>query len=49
MLEESVFRICLIIPVYIKMYTIKMEYNAHHRDPKVVAVVGRWSLFKGVR
>ncbi len=28
-------------------YTVKPVYNDHPWDPKVVAVVGRWSLFRG--
>jgi hypothetical protein len=28
-------------------YTVKFVYNDHPRDPKFVAVVDRWSLFKG--
>jgi hypothetical protein len=27
--------------------TVKPVYNDHPRDPKIVAVVGRWSLFGG--
>ncbi len=28
-------------------YTVKLVYNDHPRDPKFVAVVVRWSLFRG--
>ncbi len=31
---------------YIFSYTVKPVYNDHHRDPKFVAVVDRWLLFK---
>ena len=27
--------------------TVKLVYNDHLRDPKIVAVVVRWSLFRG--
>ena len=27
--------------------TVKLVYNDHPRDPKIVAVVDRWSLFRG--
>jgi len=27
--------------------TIKPVYNDHHWDPKIVAIVDRWLLFKG--
>ncbi len=27
--------------------TVKLVYNDHPRDPKFVAVVDRWSLFRG--
>ncbi len=27
--------------------TIKPVFSDHHRGPKIVAVVGRWSLFRG--
>jgi hypothetical protein len=27
--------------------TVKPEYNNHPRDPKFVAVLDRWSLFRG--
>jgi hypothetical protein len=27
--------------------TVKPEYNDHPRDPKIVADVDRWSLFRG--
>ncbi len=27
--------------------TVKPKYNGHNRDPKIVVVVDRWSLFKG--
>jgi hypothetical protein len=27
--------------------TVKLVYNDHPRDPKLVAVVDRWSLFRG--
>ncbi len=30
-----------------EMNTVKPVYNDHNRDPKIVAVVGRWSLFRG--
>ncbi len=29
------------------LYTVKPVYNDHPRDPKFVAVVDRWSLFRG--
>ncbi len=29
------------------IYTVKPVYNDHPRDPKIVAVVDRWSLFRG--
>ncbi len=29
----------------IKLCTVKPVYNDHPRDPKIVAVVDRWSLF----
>jgi hypothetical protein len=29
------------------MKTVKPEYNDHPRDPKIVAVVDMWSLFRG--
>jgi hypothetical protein len=29
------------------MCTVKPVYNDHPRDPKIVAVVDRWSLFRG--
>jgi hypothetical protein len=28
-------------------YTVKYEYHNHPWDPKIVAVVDRWSLFRG--
>ena len=28
-------------------YTVKPVYNDHPQDPKFVAVVGKWSLFRG--
>ncbi len=31
------------------MNTVKPEYNDQPRDQKIVAVVGRWSLFWGGR
>jgi len=36
------FRIFLVF-----VSTVKPVYNDHHWDPKIVAVVERWSLFKG--
>ena len=30
-----------------KLSTVKPVYNDHPWDPKIVAVVDRWSLFKG--
>ena len=30
-----------------KTYTVKPVYNDHPWDPKIVAVVDRWSLFRG--
>ncbi len=30
-----------------KLCTVKPVYNDHPRDPKIVAVVDRWSLFGG--
>jgi hypothetical protein len=30
-----------------KIHTVKPEYNDHHRDLQIVAVVYRWSLFRG--
>ena len=30
-----------------KCNTVKPVYNDHPRDPKVVTVVDRWSLFRG--
>ncbi len=30
-----------------KIYTVKPEYNDHPWEPKIVAVVYRWSLFRG--
>ncbi len=29
------------------LYTVKPVYNDHPWDPKIVVVVGRWSLFAG--
>jgi len=29
-------------------YTVKYVYKSHPRDPKVIAVVNRWSLFRGL-
>ncbi len=29
------------------MLTVKPVYNGHPWDPKIVAVVDRWSLFRG--
>jgi len=29
------------------LITVKPVYNDHPRDPKIVAVVDRWSLFRG--
>ncbi len=31
----------------ININTVKPVYNDHPRDPKIVAVVDRWSLFRG--
>ena len=28
-------------------FTVNPVYNEHPRDPKIVAVVDRWSLFRG--
>ncbi len=28
-------------------YTVKLVYNDHPCDPKIVAVVDTWSLFRG--
>jgi len=28
-------------------YTVKLVYNDHPRDPEFLAVVDRWSLFRG--
>ncbi len=30
-----------------KLYTVKPVYNDHPWDPKILAVVDRWSLFRG--
>ncbi len=27
--------------------TVKLVYNDHRWDPKIVAVIDRWSLFRG--
>ncbi len=29
------------------LHTVKPEYNDHPRNPKIVTVVDRWSLFRG--
>jgi hypothetical protein len=30
--------------MYVFMNTVKLVYNDHLRDPKIVAIVWRWSL-----
>jgi hypothetical protein len=39
---EGLFLIFYIVSIY----TVKPVYNDHSRDPKFVAVVERWSLFR---
>jgi len=43
-------------PIYMKknpfkflifLHTVKPVYNGHPRDPNIVTVVDRWSLFRG--
>jgi len=29
------------------MFTVKLVYNDHPRDPKLLSVIDRWSLFGG--
>ncbi len=31
----------------LNLYTVKPVYNAHPWDPKILAVVDRWPLFRG--
>jgi hypothetical protein len=33
--------------VILKTFTVKPVYNGHPWDPKIVAVVHRWLLFRG--
>jgi hypothetical protein len=33
--------------IFVIIGTVKPVYNDHPRDPKIVAVVDRWSLFGG--
>ncbi len=43
-LDNSLF---LIMPALSLKTTVKLVYNDHYWDSKIVAVVDRWSLFKG--
>ena len=42
---------CVILEIIVfgdwYIYTVKPVYNGHPWDPKIEAVVDRWSLFRG--
>ncbi len=38
---------CKSVPLYSFPRTVKLAYNDHPQDPKFMAVVDRWPLFRG--
>ncbi len=45
--KDTETRITIVLNLNEFKCTVKPVYNDHFRDPKFVAVVDRWSLFRG--